>query len=90
MSAVIGQSGATRAPRNVAEFDELFRQVSNWGLWGKDDQLGSANLVTDAKRDLEAVGEMAAKLKRWEFMLTIAPVPVTGGTGFRVNALATF
>jgi len=41
---------ARRAPRNVTEFDELFRQVSNWGRWGKDDQLGSANLVTDAKR----------------------------------------
>jgi kynurenine formamidase len=44
------QAPAARAPRNVAEFDELFRQVSNWGRWGKDDQLGSANLVTDAKR----------------------------------------
>ena len=41
-------------------------------------------------QDLEAVSAMAAKLKRWEFMLTIAPVPVTGGTGFPLNALATF
>jgi kynurenine formamidase len=41
-------------------------------------------------QDLEAVGDMAAKLKRWEFMLTIAPIPVVGGTGFPVNALATF
>jgi kynurenine formamidase len=41
-------------------------------------------------QDLEAVGETAAKLNRWEFMLTIAPVPVTGGTGFPLNALATF
>ena len=41
-------------------------------------------------QDLEAVGDMAAKLKKWEFMLTIAPIPVTGGTGFPVNALATF
>jgi kynurenine formamidase len=59
--AAIAQRGATaptpasppagsRAPRNAAEFDEFFKQVSNWGRWGKDDQLGSANLVTDAKR----------------------------------------
>ena len=41
-------------------------------------------------QDLEAVGETAAKLNRWEFMLTIAQVPVTGGTGFPLNALATF
>jgi hypothetical protein len=34
--------------------------------------------------------DMAAKLKRWEFMLTIAPIPAIGGTGFPVNALATF
>src|SRR6266850_1381896 len=39
-----------RPPRNLAEFDELFQRVKNWGRWGKDDQLGSANLVTVAKR----------------------------------------
>src|SRR2546428_6674225 len=39
-----------RFPRNAAEFDQLFQRVSNWGRWGKDDQLGSANLVTTAKR----------------------------------------
>ena len=41
-------------------------------------------------QDLEALGETAARLNRWEFLLTVAPVPVTGGTGFPVNALATF
>ena len=41
-------------------------------------------------QDLEAVGETAARLKRWEFLLTVAPVPVTGGTGFPANALAIF
>jgi kynurenine formamidase len=41
-------------------------------------------------QDLEAVGDLAAKQNRWEFMLTVAPVPVSGGTGFPVNAIATF
>jgi hypothetical protein len=41
-------------------------------------------------QDLEAVGAMAAKLNRWEFMLTIAPLVVTGGTGSPANILATF
>jgi kynurenine formamidase len=41
-------------------------------------------------QDLEPVGDLAAKLNRWEFMLTVAPVPVAGGTGFPVNAIATF
>jgi len=44
------QPSGPRAPRNAAEFDALFQQVSNWGRWGKDDQLGSVNLVTAAKR----------------------------------------
>jgi len=41
-------------------------------------------------QDLEALGDLAARLNRWEFMLTIAPVPVTGGTGFPVNTIAVF
>ena len=41
-------------------------------------------------QDLEALGDTAARLNRWEFMLTIAPVPVTGGTGFPLNAIAMF
>src|SRR5262245_8342314 len=41
---------SSRAPRNAAEFDTLFQQVSNWGRWGKDDQLGSVNLITTARR----------------------------------------
>lgn len=41
-------------------------------------------------QDLEAVAGTAARLNRWEFLLVVAPVPVTGGTGFPVNALAIF
>ena len=41
-------------------------------------------------QDLEAVAETAAKLKRWEFMITINPMPVTGGTGSPMNTLAVF
>jgi kynurenine formamidase len=41
-------------------------------------------------QDLEAVAETAAKLNRWEFLVTVGPVPVIGGTGFPVNALAIF
>lgn len=41
-------------------------------------------------QDLEAVGETAARLKRWQFLLSVAPVPVVGGTGFPANALAIF
>jgi hypothetical protein len=40
--------------------------------------------------DLEALSEAAAKRKRWEFMLTAAPIPLTGGTGSPLNPIATF
>jgi kynurenine formamidase len=41
-------------------------------------------------QDLEALAGTAAKLKRWEFMITINPMPITGGTGSPLNTLATF
>ena len=41
-------------------------------------------------QDLEALSEVAAKLKRWEFMITINPIPVTGGTGSPLNTIAAF
>ena len=44
------QASAARFPRNAEEFDKLFHQVKNWGRWGADDQLGAANLITEAKR----------------------------------------
>jgi kynurenine formamidase len=41
-------------------------------------------------QDLERLAETAAKLGRWEFMLMINPLPVTGGTGSPLNTLAVF
>ncbi len=40
--------------------------------------------------DLEAAAEAAAQRDRWEFLLTVAPLPVEGGTGSPVNPLAIF
>jgi kynurenine formamidase len=40
--------------------------------------------------DFEALAETAARLNRWEFMFSVAPIPVTGATGSVVNAIATF
>ena len=40
--------------------------------------------------DLEAVSEAAAARKRWEFLLTAAPLPIKGGTGSPLNPIATF
>ena len=40
--------------------------------------------------DLEAISKAAAQRKRWEFLLTASPIPVTGGTGSPLNPIATF
>ena len=40
--------------------------------------------------DLEPVSKAAAERNRWDFLLTIAPLAVEGGTGSPVNAIATF
>jgi kynurenine formamidase len=40
--------------------------------------------------DLEALSEAAAERNRWDFMLTMAPIPVVGGTGSPINPIATF
>jgi kynurenine formamidase len=33
-----------------ADIDRMMIELSNWGRWGKDDQLGAINLITPAKR----------------------------------------
>lgn len=40
--------------------------------------------------DLDAAADVAARLHRWDFLLTAAAVPVLGGTGFPLNPIATF
>jgi kynurenine formamidase len=33
-----------------ADFEQYMKDLSNWGRWGKDDQMGAVNLITPAKR----------------------------------------
>jgi kynurenine formamidase len=40
--------------------------------------------------DLEALADVAAERKRWEFLLTAAPLAIRGGTGSPTNPIATF
>ena len=37
-----------------ADIERMMEELSNWGRWGTDDQLGAANLITPEKR-LEAI-----------------------------------
>jgi len=42
-----------RTITTIEEFERAMDELSNWGRWGPDDELGAANLITPAKR-LEA------------------------------------
>src|ERR1700719_3430408 len=44
------QSGARPAMANEADFRRAMKELSNWGRWGDDDELGASNLITPAKR----------------------------------------
>jgi kynurenine formamidase len=50
------QGGRGRGPQvndsrtSKEELERWMTDLSNWGRWGKDDQLGAANLITPAKR----------------------------------------
>jgi hypothetical protein len=40
--------------------------------------------------DLEELSQAAAQYKRWEFLLTAAPLRVVGGTGSPLNPIANY
>src|SRR5712692_6661957 len=41
---------AAEQPVDKSTLDRWMQELSNWGRWGKDDQLGTVNLITPAKR----------------------------------------
>jgi hypothetical protein len=41
---------ATDHKMTKADVDRWMTELSNWGRWGKDDQLGTLNLITPQKR----------------------------------------
>jgi kynurenine formamidase len=49
-----------------AEYERWQKELSNWGRWGKDDELGTLNLITPAKR------KQAAALVKEGFSVSLA------------------
>jgi kynurenine formamidase len=45
-----GAQGEPGADVSKEQYDRWMSELSNWGRWGDDDQLGALNLITDAKR----------------------------------------
>src|SRR6202011_3371751 len=46
------ETNTTRTSKD--ELERWMKELSNWGRWGKDDQLGTVNLITPEKRKLAA------------------------------------
>jgi kynurenine formamidase len=44
------QGSSSRPLVSEAQYEAWQTQLSNWGRWGKDDELGTLNLITPAKR----------------------------------------
>ena len=44
------QESSSRPLVTEAQFEAWQTELSNWGRWGKDDELGTLNLITPAKR----------------------------------------
>jgi kynurenine formamidase len=55
VAGVVSAAGLVRsdepAPKLTrADIDDMMKSLSNWGRWGKDDQLGTINLIAPDKR----------------------------------------
>ena len=61
-------SSQTAPPRAItaAQYESWKKELSNWGRWGKDDQIGAINLITPAKR------KEAAALVKEGFSVSLA------------------
>ena len=75
-----GRTAAEQYPRNLTkeDVDRWMTELSNWGKWGKDDQAGTINLITPAKR------KAAAALVREGVCVSMsldADLPKEGSTG---------
>ena len=67
-AAMCGAAGfsQSRTQPDKATIDRWMKELSNWGRWGKDDQLGTLNLITPAKR------RQAAALVREGFSVSLS------------------
>ena len=52
--AMLSEPVAAQRNMTKADVDKLVVELSNWGRWGKDDQLGTLNLITADKRKASA------------------------------------
>lgn len=63
----------TRPAVTKAEYNRWLTEDSNWGRWGKDDELGTVNLITAAKR------KQAATLVKSGVTVSLAELQIPNG-----------
>jgi hypothetical protein len=68
MVLAMTNDGLAQEPKAMTNQDveHLVKELSNWGRWGKDDQLGTLNLITPEKR------QQAAKLVKRGVSVSLA------------------
>jgi hypothetical protein len=68
-----GRTAAERAPVTRAQVDALMTSASTWGKWGTDDQLGSLNYITPAKRQQAAALVRTGQVVSLERPVVLSP-----------------
>ena len=89
--AISSLSNGQEAQLTAAEIDQMVIDLSNWGRWGTNDQLGTLNFITkDKRRSAATLVTIGTSVSMAQTLLTAAPLKVVGGTGSPLNAIATF
>ena len=54
LTVTLGHTQSRRAMTTEADYHQAMDELSNWGRWGANDELGAANFITPAKRKAAA------------------------------------
>jgi len=74
----------------AAQVDQWMEELSNWGRWGADDQLGTVNLITPAKRREALALATTGEVVSLSLPISVVPPPddpdsTTAFTSLRVS-----
>ena len=68
--------GSSKPKLSTKDVEEMMTTLSNWGRWGKDDELGALNLITPGKRK-----EAAAQVKEGVSVSLARDLAESNGSG---------
>ena len=91
ITALAQQAPASGKPRpevTRAETERWMTELSNWGRWGKDDQLGTLNLITPEKRQQALALAKRGIVVSMEQRVVITPKPQATKRDGRPHAIS--